>query len=383
LLASEQRFNGISGFQFNYAAGTRPDLGYVLVNRYDGNHERSISELWDLNSQERVHTWSFDGVDAVWVKSKLESKLGNFPLDNAAIRFRNAHAFIDNNGELFAHSHNSPLIKAGLCSSLSLFQDNAIYHHSIESDYDGNFWVPKHVEPKTVDIGGVEFFDDGIAQISPSGKVIFEKSVIQILDENGLGYLVYGKGAANEDPIHLNDIEPVLADGRYWKKGDVFLSLRHQSMIMLYRPSANKVIWYQQGPWMHQHDVDVISDHEISVFNNNAALSKGNSWVVRGANNILVYDFETHTVRSPLQAGFVRNELRTKTEGRSDIVGDEVFVEETNYGRLIQFSPEGKASWQFVNRAADRKVYILNWSRLISRELGNKIRTLISRKTCP
>ena len=49
-----------------------------------------------------------------------------------------------------------------------------------------------------------------------------------------------------KDPIHINDIEPVKFGGKYWKEGDVFLSLGHQSMIMLYRPSTNKVIWYKQ-----------------------------------------------------------------------------------------------------------------------------------------
>lgn len=383
LLASEQRFNGITGFKFNYKAGARPDLGYVLVNRYDGDQELSISELWDLNLQEKVHTWSFGGADAVWAKSKLKSKTSNFRVNSATKRFRNSHSFLDKNGNLITHAGGAPIIRADFCSSLMILNDEAIYHHSIEQDSNGNYWIPKYIDPKKVDIGGVDFLDDGIAQISLTGKVLFEKSVIQILDQNELGYFIYGKGYANKDPIHLNDIQPVLADGRFWKKGDVFLSLRHQSMILLYRPSTNKVIWYKQGPWMHQHDVDIINDHEISVFNNNAALAKVSDWVVRGSNNILIYDFENNTIRSPFQVGFFRNELRTKTEGRSDIVGDEVFVEETNYGRLIQFSPEGKVSWQFVNRTKDGKVYILNWSRLIPRDLGDKTRALISQRACP
>ena len=28
---------------------------------------------------------------------------------------------------------------------------------------------------------------------------------------------------------------------------------------MLYRPSINEIIWNQQGPWMHQHDVDILN----------------------------------------------------------------------------------------------------------------------------
>ena len=56
-------------------------------------------------------------------------------------------------------------------------------------------------------------------------------------------------------------------DGKFWKSGDVFLSLRNQSMILLYRPSTNKIIWKGTGPFFRQHDVDVLNDHKISIFN--------------------------------------------------------------------------------------------------------------------
>lgn len=378
----EQRFNGESGFHFNYAAGGRPDLGYVLVNRYDGDLESSVSELWDLNSQKKVHEWSFAGVDAVWETSNLQSNIIDFRIDSASKRFRNVHTLLEENGKLLSQAH-TPLISANTCSSIAIFQDSALYHHSIERDHDGNFWSPQTMEPKTVNIGSEDFLDDGIAQISPSGAVLFEKSVIQLLDENGLGYLIYGKGNANDDPIHLNEINPVLKDGRFWKRGDLFLSLRHQSMIVLYRPSTNQVIWHQQGPWIHQHDVEILNDHEISIFNNNAALRRSSDWSVRGTNDLVIYDFETHTTRSPFRAGFINNDIRTKTEGRGQIIGNEAFVEESNYGRLIQFSPEGKISWQFINRAKDGRVYLLNWSRIISRESGDKIRSTITQKHCP
>ena len=74
----------------------------------------------------------------------------------------------------------------------------------------------------------------------------------------------------DNDPIHLNDIQPVNFDGEFWKKGDVFLSLRHQSMVLLYRPSTNEIIWKGTGPFFHQHDVDILDNHRISIFNNNS-----------------------------------------------------------------------------------------------------------------
>lgn len=376
----EQRFDGQSGFYFNYVAGSRPDLGYVLINRFDGDLGFAVSELWDLNSQEKVHVWSFALVDELWKKSTLRTGIVDLPVQMAANRFRNIHALLDKSGDIYVGS--GPMIKAGLCSALTLFQDDSIYHHSLERGVDGGFWVPSHLEPKTVDIGHQGFMDDGVVLVDPDGRVQFKKSVIQLLDENGLGYLIYGKGDANNDPIHLNDIQPVLRDGKYWKKGDLFLSLRHQSMIILYRPSSNQVVWFKQGPWMHQHDVDILSDHEIAVYNNNAALRGVSDWVVRGENEELIYDFDTDSVRSPWRSVFKSMDIRTATEGRGEVLNDEVFVEETNSGRLAQFSLSGSESWRYVNRAKDGKVYLLNWSRLVLRSVGDDVRRIVSGRKC-
>ena len=77
-------------------------------------------------------------------------------------------------------------------------------------------------------------------------------------------------GEFEYDRIHLNDIEPILKDGPFWKKGDVFLSIRDQSMIVLFRPTTNKILNVIQGPFNMQHDIDIISDEEIMFFNNNS-----------------------------------------------------------------------------------------------------------------
>ena len=71
------------------------------------------------------------------------------------------------------------------------------------------------------------------------GKILFNKSVTEILIENNLiDQNIFNQ---NLDPIHLNDIEPAFNDTEYWKQGDVFLSPRHKSAIIHYRHSTIKV----------------------------------------------------------------------------------------------------------------------------------------------
>ena len=47
---------------------------------------------------------------------------------------------------------------------------------------------------------------------------MLQKSVSQILIENGYKHLLFGHQEFKSDPIHLNDIQPVLKDTKYFKK---------------------------------------------------------------------------------------------------------------------------------------------------------------------
>ena len=81
---------------------------------------------------------------------------------------------------------------------------------------------------------------------------------------------------------------------------------------------------------MMQHDVDIINSHQIAIFDNNTAvLPWGQS--VLGANETLIYDFATDEILSPFAEGYKANDIRTVSEGLSEIRPDgEVLVEETN-----------------------------------------------------
>jgi hypothetical protein len=376
--STEQRFKGESGFKFNYASGERSDAPYLLLNRFDNDRRQSVAELIDLNTQEKIHRWAVD-VDPVWKRSHFTSKFSDPQKDSPTSRFRNIHTFLFDDGSIIFQNHKSPLMRFDLSGNFVWVNDERMFHHSIELDHEGNIWIPSNIEPSTVAIG-TNFHDDAITKVSPGGKILFSKSVTHILDENQLGYLVYGRGTGYNDPIHLNDIQPVLEDGDYWKQGDLFLSLRHQSMALLYRPSTNRIVWYSMSPWIHQHDIAILNDHEIGVFDNNAGTTNAHPpmiWEVNGNNRYITYDFKTNKFSNPFKEGFEKLDIRTITEGRGHrYPGGKLFVEETNYGRLVVFDERGTIDWQFINRAADGKVYWVNWSRLVPRELGDAIRKL-------
>ena len=173
-------------------------------------------------------------------------------------------------------------------------------------------------------------------------------------------------------------------DGEFWKKGDVFLSPRNQSMIVLYRPSTNKIIWKGTGPFFKQHDVNIINDHKISVFNNNTKQFVDGR-VVDGHSEVIIYDFKKNEYSLYLNSSLIKNDVRTVTQGRSKILPNgDLFVEESNSARTLYFDADGSLRWTHVNQSNNGGVYTVGWSRILynNQDIKTVKKFLISRDKC-
>jgi len=365
-LLVEDRFPNLSGF----GGDTNEKEKYLLLSRYDGDIEESVVELVDLQSFDVLHTWNPD-INSFFEKvDKVEGgKWEHLMRDMNDNRFRIVHPILIDDGSLLFQGMYSPLIKIDKNSELEWMKDDESYHHSNEEDNEGNFWVcvqyyPYKIDEKYVgnEVGNYE--DDGLRKISSNGEILFDKSVSEIFIENDMEYLLFSTTGFKKDPIHLNDIQPVEKDTKYWKKGDVFLSFRHQSMVMLYRPKTNEIIWKGIGKFYHQHDVDILDDSRISIFDNNSKNTFSGD-IVDGINRVIIYDFETEKYSYHLEKSLKKEDVRTITEGRSQILPNgDLFIEETNYGRLLYFNSDGSLRWTHVNRSK-KGIYLVKWSRIL------------------
>tara|TARA_B100000575_G_C23139434_1_gene662752 strand:+ start:1885 stop:3237 length:1353 start_codon:yes stop_codon:yes gene_type:complete len=370
-LVVDDRFPALDGFN-----GTpNAEEVYLLLSRYDGDLKEGIVELIDLTNFEVLHTWNPD-INAFNDLVKHDYEFKYLKRDNNNSRQILLHPKMTTDGGLFFGQY-LPLIKIDHCSNLVFQNNHNRFHHSIETDIDGNIWFPSVMYPQSLPIEKVGrdiiedlgYHDDAIVKLSPDGEILFEKSVSQIFIDNGLEYLLFAHGNDFEvDPIHLNDIQPVHYDGKYWKQGDVFLSLRSQSMVILYRPSTNQIIWKGTGPFFHQHDVNILDDHRISVFNNNVKLFKS-SREVDGSNEVIIYNFKTEEYSKYLAESLIKNYVKTDVSGRGKILSNgDLFVEETSQGRALYFNADGSLRWTHVNRAENGNVYRVGWSRILYTE---------------
>jgi hypothetical protein len=347
--------------------------GYMLLSRYNSTLGESVIELVDLSDFSVIHTWNPDISEAHSKTDLRKEEFQDLIRDRSEQRYLIMHPYLNSDGSIILHGNYTPLMKIDHCGDLVWLNQEENFHHSIESDSEGNYWVPTRMFPTKIspDIVGAafeNFYDDAITKISPEGEIIYQKSVSEIFIENDMSYLLFSVGDQDEfitDPIHLNDIQPALSDSEYWQKGDLFLSLRHQSMIVQYRPSTNEVIWTGAGHFYHQHDIDFLDDKTISIFNNNSK-DYFEASIVDGFSDVVIYNFSTNAYSKYLKASTDEHRIKSATEGRSEILPNgDLFIEETNYGRTVYFDANGDLRWQHVNVGEDGNVYRVAWSRVI------------------
>ena len=378
-IARSQRFDGQAGMDFadpvhfseiegagylllqRYGPKFHPKLGYQYLNR------ESISfEIIDLSRRKTMYVWESDvGWD-----------LPFYLLPDGSLML-NVYKSIPQKGHYLA--------RQDVCSNVVWRKDLSGIHHSIEQDADGHFWAPT-MKPPTLFGASLRLNDHSLIRFLPSGDVLSRISLSDMLVRNGYRHLLYGVQTYKSDPMHVNDVQPLLQDGPFWRRGDLFVSLRTNSVVFLYRPVTDEVVWLQSGPWLHQHDVDIVSEHEISVFSNNSVATGDGDRHVLGANEVYIYDFATGEARSPWREAMQQHEVRTITKGAATVFDDgSVMVEEHNYGRILLLSADGTVQWSYVNRASDGQVYRLGDSRWLDAEYGAEVvRSLTaSASACP
>ena len=355
----------------------------LVLPRYDHSLSRSVVDVVDLNNFKVIHTYKHD----VTQMNKKVKNIEEFPritIDNSPIRFRYIHPLILQDGSLISEGGYSILHKIDFCSNLQWINDEEKFHHSKMLDHEGNIWVAGVMRPQSKYVKKYElkdYSDDSIIKINTNGEILYNKSVSEIFIENNIlpdNFALTSYLPGLDDPIHLNDIEPAFSDTKYWKKGDVFLSSRHKSAIIHYRPSNNKVINYITGPFAQQHDVDIISDNEISIFNNN------NFVIDNEYSDIVIYNFDTGKFRKLFNTQLKKENFKTGSGGLHHILNDgSLMVEEQNHGRILLFNNKGQKEWEFINIDKNGDIGFVNWFRVIENiQFVEKFKSLAESKKC-
>ena len=151
-------------------------------------------------------------------------------------------------------------------------------------------------------------------------------------------------------------------------------------MVILYRPETNKIIKIIEGSFLNQHDVDILDDKTISIYNNNILYNSKNQSIIIN-NEIVIYHFDTNNFSKKFEDTFKNLKINTTTHGLVDFLDDgSAIVEDRNNGRIFYLNNNGEVIWEFNNINKKKQIYRLFWARIISSEQANKIKQIIKKK---
>lgn len=366
------------------------DRGYLLFSGVDATEKQSVVKLIRISDGSVVARWTPDWTALLSkVTPKKNTHIGEHVSSPYAAKA--VHPLLLDNGDIVFEDIGW-LARLGLCQSKPIWVLDEIMHHSIELDESGDgLWGPSVAKDGYADNPFLQRHvrDDALAHVSLDGHLLERRSFARILRENGLQSLLMGVsgGRLKEDPIHLNEIRVAKQDSQYWKRGDLLISSRHLSTIFLYRPSTNKIVWYQTGPWMNQHAVDFVDDHRISIFNNNivADVPAEHAFLTPGdTNQVMIYDFETGQVSQPYAKLLAESKPSTFSEGLARVLPDGgLFVEETIYGRHLRFTND-HLMWSRINDYDQNRIGVVSWSRYLTAEEAKiPLQAIASRRCQP
>lgn len=347
------------------------DSNFVLISAIDSIIGRSKIELLSLADSKVIHEW-------IPPQEEILNNLPNLPkLEYHPITERNFyvnHPLLMPDGSVVVNVDYGPMIKLDKDSKIEWIINDRYFHHSLELDAEGNIWTcfnqPKSEWDSVFAEKNEVFHENSIAKISQKGEVLYERSLFDVLIHNKLKGVLFGMGEFENDPLHLNDVQPALTDTPYWKKGDLLLSFRNKSLICLFRPVEDRIIWFKTGDWVDQHDVNFIFPDKISLYGNDVIriIDESETIPVNGTNDVYVINLETGEVTTPFSKMFKELEIYTDFQGRSEILrSGKIFIEETYPGRLL-IANEETAEWAYVKCHSDGRLSSLAWCRYLYRD---------------
>jgi hypothetical protein len=312
---------------------------------------------------EVVHEWQLP-FSEVWDESSPVKD----PQPDEYIYWNKAHVYP--NGDLLAvyvAAGDSPwgygLVRIDKDSNL-IWKYLGQAHHDLDVGDDGRIYVLTHeIRHNTYQDFpqlAVPRIDDFAVVLSPDGEELQKVSIADALINSPYARLLtrvvwYTKG----DYLHNNGIDVVEADDAaalplapVAKAGQVLLSMREIDTLALLDLAQERIVWAVRGPWLAQHDPDILANGNMLLFDNlgNFLEPDGSDAGAAGGRS-RVLEFDPSTMEIAWQYAGTEEEpfesdVRASQERLAN--GNTLITEETR-GRIIEVTPDHEIVWEFVN----------------------------------
>lgn len=249
-------------------------------------------------------------------------------------------------------------------------------HHDFEVDPAGNI----HVLTQEVSETELEGFahlpkpriDDYLVTLSPDGKEIASTPLMEIFAASPYGrrlYFASRESFNNGDYLHANSVDmlkgpvPGIPGSR---AGQALISFREVSTIALIDEQSRKVVWAQSGPFVRQHDAQILPGGNLLLFDNEGNPSgPGISRVIEiePSSSAIVWSY----------GGSADQPLDSKARSsQTRLSNGNMLIVESMAGRVIEVAPNGDIVWEFINPVrggeGDRRIPIIFWVQRLDPE---------------
>lgn len=365
-VSEENRFGNKKGF--NVYREKNLNL-LMILSRTDYENKRQIVEVVNLNNFEIIKKYDpYLIIKELTEKSKKNQNKKDYVLrENSIIQ----SPYLDSDLNLTFISNSNILIQVNKDGKLNWFNDKIEFHHTFNflTEDDDYFWAIATDYSNKANIDKIflhpGFKDENILKINKyNGEIIEQISITELYIKHNIhNELFVGRiHFQADDPIHLNDVQPVIKTNEYFKKGNLFISASNSNMVLLIDPEKKEILWKTKEKLFRQHDVDILENGKIAIFNNNRV--KTNKDQVFKNNEIMIYNFNTNEMTSPYNEFLKENEVRTINQGLQEFTDQGIMIEEQNYGRILFFDDEGLI-FEYINRGSDNNLYQVKWSSLV------------------
>lgn len=351
------------------AARSQPGLTLIQGTMPGGPQVR----LLDHEGRE-VHRWTVDFF-AIWPDAEDVIPRRRIPASHNNYITQGLWPMPD--GSLIVNITGLGAARIDACSN-TIWRSEQPLHHSVTAVGDGTFWIPGHIppsetpqeympdgmSPQEIEDATLtdHYYHDSVVLVNADGEILREMSVLKAIHDAGLESALYqSHNETITDATHLNDIEvvtPALAARLpQVEAGDLLVSLRAMNMIAVLDKDDGALKWHQQGPWLRQHDPDIMPDGTIEIFNNRAAMVGSTN----PGSQIMRFDPLTGetSVAFPRGAADAFN---------SDIMGVHQLLEngnrlivESRAGRVFEVTPAGELVWDYRLPFDDEYASVFNF----------------------
>lgn len=325
---------------------------------------------------EEIHRWNIDWF-SIWPEATHLTKR-ELPKSRPGTHIHGAVVLQD--GDLVFNFEHLGLVRLDPCGN-TVWKLPYRTHHSVHLAENGNLWVSGQIN-RDVPLTKYPYLQTGfieptVLEISPSGEILRDISILDVLHLNDLNGLLYLASLDNLEPrvsgdtLHLNDVEvfPESLPEGLFKTGDIMVSLRNINTVFVFDPVDLEIKYIIIGRFVRQHDPDFIDGDTISVFDNN---NRGKEEGIHFSRILIFNANESRPVTH--YTGDQDTSFYTAIMGKHQWLDNgNMLVSESQPGKAFEVKPDGEIVWELNATTGSGEPRLTEEVQRIPQSIGRNI----------